>query len=88
MFGGKLPRINITVTDITIFDGPVYGAYVPGEPSVIMLDNRITTRGMLIRTLAHEMVHQYQEVLGFKVLTHGKFFNKYVAKFAKYGIDI
>ena len=86
MFGGRLHTVNLVNGEITFFDFAAYGAYVPSEdaPS-IHVSSIIKTRKLLLETLAHEMVHQWQHQHKLP-LTHGPLFKRYAAKFLKYGM--
>lgn len=67
---------------------PAYGYYSPDEQSpYINIDPRVTTRGMFIATLAHEMVHQLQHQRGLP-LTHGRFFKAQAKKALKQGVTL
>lgn len=88
MFGGRLPKVGFQVSEITLFAYPVHGAYVPCEDTpTIHISSNIKSRGLLIATLAHEMVHQHQDKQGLP-LTHGSYFKKYASRFAKHGITL
>ena len=88
LFGSKLKRVRLTFGETTIYDYPVWGYFMPDEQSgTIHLDSRIKDKGMLINTLAHEMVHQMQHELGLP-LTHGSYFKKQAARIHKFGVTL
>lgn len=87
LFKGALRRISVLhgLTHPAIAE-PVYGYYQPDDQlPYINIDARVTTRAMLLNTLTHEMVHQYQDESGLP-LTHGKVFQRHAKRMAKHGI--
>ena len=89
LFAGKLPKVLLQYGDGTERMGfTVYGYFAPDEQHpVIHIDSRVVTRGMLISTLAHEMVHYYQHLHGLP-LNHGRFFKSQAKRLLKHGITL
>ena len=89
LFKNSLPRVLLQYGDATTFMGcSVYGYFMPDEQHPrIHVDTRVVTRGMLISTLAHEMVHYYQHTHGLP-LNHGRFFKQQAKRLLKHGITL
>lgn len=79
-FGGMLKEPWLTYGPSDCPD-PVCGLYYPpalGGPR-IHIDSRCTTLESVMTTMAHEMVHQLQEVEA-KPTNHGNYFRSWAAK--------
>lgn len=71
-----------------MFDVPVWGYYHSEDGmATIHIDEIVNTKRRFINTLAHEMVHQYQDMLHLPV-NHGAYFKRQQGRLAKHGLEI
>lgn len=66
---------------------PVMGFYdYDNDEPRLHIDKRCKTKQQVLDTLAHEMIHQLQHVLGLPV-NHGRFFNTQAKRLRRYGLN-
>lgn len=89
LFKGKLRKIKLQYGPSSdVFDVPVWGYYHSEDGmATIHIDEIVNTKRRFINTLAHEMVHQYQDMLHLPV-NHGAYFKRQQGRLAKHGLEI
>lgn len=81
---GSLLEEPVFTNGAAEFSDPVFGVYYPvglyhgNAKPVIHIDQRCTTVSMLLSTMAHEMIHQWQDVNN-KPVNHGNQFRSMAA---------
>lgn len=77
-FASKLDEPTFTCGPAE-FEDPVFGVYYPDQERIHIDSNLCTNVGALLATMAHEMIHQWQDQTN-RPVNHGNLFRSKAAE--------